>query len=113
MRSNYDKLRMYFSRNQQIYVFENILTSHNGILLIKEHFYAPTHGIYLVGTHKTESQVCCKKYFPRFLFASLAKEQFYSTFSKYNFNFCIMTAVVPAVFHFLLSFKFGDYGLGR
>lgn len=24
-----------------------------------------------------------------------------------------MTAVVPAVFHFLLSFKFGDYGLGR
>ena len=51
--------------------------------------------------------------FPRFLFASLAKEQFYSTFSKYNFNFCIMTAVVPAVFHFLLSFKFGDYGLGR
>ena len=34
--SNYDKLRMYFSRNQQIYVFENILTSHNGILLIKE-----------------------------------------------------------------------------
>ena len=36
MRSNYDKLRMYFSRNQQIYVFENILTSHNGILLIKK-----------------------------------------------------------------------------
>ena len=34
--SNYDKLRMYFSRNQQIYVFENILTSHNGILLIKK-----------------------------------------------------------------------------
>ena len=30
-----------------------------------------------------------------------------------TFNFCIMTAVVPAVFHFLLSFKFGDYGLGR
>lgn len=39
MRSNYDKLRMYFSRNQQIYVFENILTSHNGILLIKTKFY--------------------------------------------------------------------------
>ena len=29
-------------------------------------------------------------------------------FSKYNFNFCIMTAVVPDVFHFLLSLKFGD-----
>ena len=41
MRSNYDKLRMYFSRNQQIYVFENILTSHNGILLIKEQFNLP------------------------------------------------------------------------
>ena len=25
----------------------------------------------------------------------------------------IMTAVVPVVFHFLISFEFGDYGLGR
>ena len=33
-------------------------------------------------------------------------------FSKHNFNFGIMAMVAPAVFHFLLSLKFGDFGLG-
>ena len=78
----------------------------------EKHLYAPTHGVYLVGAHESKAQVCCKKHFPSLLFAPLAEEEPYGTFSQHNFNFCIMTTVASAVLYLFFCLKFGDDGLG-